>query len=593
MADLLAIISEDRSREVSLAELLADYDSLRGGATTRERRGCGWAEVAVLDHPEPASAGIEPLPGGAGWTAWAGSLSAPGELAAADPAELEGQFALARLSGEGAAATLAVATDPLGLKPLYTARSGGLAYFSTSALALARHLRLAPSRLGVETFLRTGMQFGRETPWEGLERLQPAERVAFAPAGRSTEVYWQPTVDPAVRALGFEDAAAACAERAGAAFAARYGGAEPWCDLTGGFDTRLLALLARRGGVAFRANTVGDAETEDVRIAQELAAAGGWPWQRLDLPGDWAERAPERLGEALAWGDCNLEVLGLSEVLETHRQKAATGTGLLNGAGGEHFRDYPWGQELWAANRSTEVNLDRLLSWRLLGPLDLSPFRTDPTAAVAAGRRLALEERLAPFAGTPNTFQCDLLYALKSTGHGGAYQAAAGAWVHMEIPFYLRSVFGSAISASPRHRNLHRLMRQMMALLDPRLAAIGTETGGPAEPLRAANLPRFAPYAWRRGKRFAYRLRGRVLGESGAPAEANPRQLSRAVAVGRLRDEGRLDPARMRSASLYDPERLEALLASAVTAPATVDWATVGRLVTVELALESVDAGLE
>jgi len=162
----------------------------------------------------------------------------------------------------------------------------------------------------------------------------------------------------------------------------------------------------------------------------------------------------------------------------------------------------------------------------------------------------------------------------------------------MELPFYLKSVFSTAISAAPRHRNFHRLMREMMRLLDPRIAAIQTETGGPAEPLRLGNLHRFAPYPWRRGKRFGARLRGRVLGAGGHDSAPSQRELGRANLVAALRAEGRLDPARMRSAELFDPERLGQLLQAGVDAPAATDWALLGRIVTVELALEAVDAGL-
>jgi hypothetical protein len=138
-------------------------------------------------------------------------------------------------------------------------------------------------------------------------------------------------------------------------------------------------------------------------------------------------------------------------------------------------------------------------------------------------------------------------------------------------------------------------MRAMMGRLDPRIAAIPTETGGPAEPLRPGNLHRFAPYAWRRGARFAVRARGRLpdLGGSEAELRAGPQEAAQSAFVAELRAAGRLDPARMRSASLYDPARLAELLDRAVANPVTVDWSAVGRIVTVELALEAAGAGLE
>lgn len=591
MADLLAIISHDRAVPLAsraLDDLTAAYESLRGPVPSTDAVALEWAAVRVVDRPQPATVGIARE--GEGWTAWAGPLAAP-ELAGATPLDrLDGQFALVRLEPDGR--TLRLATDPLGMKPLFVATAGGCTYASTSALVLARHLRLPPSRPGLEAFLRTGNQFGRQTPWEGAERMLPAQVLSFTPEGRESGLYWQPQIDPEVRRLDFDACADACAEQAATAIAARYRGERPWLDLTGGFDTRLLALLSQRAQLGFITNTSGPEDSEDVRLAREIAAAAGWPWTHLALPGDWAETLPRRIEEAVAWGDCHLDALPLTEVLQGHRRKAEQESMLFNGGGGEHYRDYPWGQELFAAGRSRTVNFDRLLAWRVLGPLDLSVFRQDPTATVAADLRAELEHRVEPFAATPNTFQCDLLYAFKATGHFGAYQSTAGAWIHMEIPFYLKSVFTTAISAAPRHRNYHRLMREMMRRLDPAIAAIQTETGGPAEPLGLRNLHRFAPYPWRRGRRFLSRLQGRVLGAGPSEAEATPLDSARAGLIAGLRGEGRLDPARMRSAALYDPVALERLLGDAVAHPTAVDWTTVGRVVTAELALEAVDAGL-
>jgi asparagine synthetase B (glutamine-hydrolysing) len=590
MADLLAIISHNRSRQVSVGDLLAAHESLRGTVTFSQRVGTDWAEVAVLDRVQPAMTGTDAS--GEGWTAWAGALADP-TRAAAPLSELEGQFALARLAPNGD--ELTVATDPVGMMPLFTATTGELTYFSTSALVLARVLGTPPSRIGVERFLRTGTMFGCSTPWEGVERLQPAEAVVFTPSGSRRETYWQPAVEAEIRSLGFDDCTAVCAERGTEAFGGRYRGSHPWADLTGGFDTRLLTLITQGAGVPFHANTVGDDGHDDVDIAREIAAAAGWSWTRLGLPDDWEEIAPARIDEAVAWGDGQLEALHLCNVIEGHREKALTETMLLNGGGGEQFRDYAWGHELWSANRSTEVHYDRLLAWRVLGPTDLSIFREDPTPAVAAALRAELEHRAEPFADTPNTFQCDLIHALRNTGHFGAYQAVAAGWVHMELPFYLKSVFSTAISAHPRHRQLHRLMRAMDRLLDPRVAAIRTKTGGPAEPIRAANLYRFTPYLWRRGKRFGSRLRGRVMGDGskGEGVVVTERERAFAATIAALRGQGRLDPAQMRSAALFEPAALESVLERAEQAASGVDWSMVGRIVTVELALAAADAGIE
>ena len=165
----------------------------------------------------------------------------------------------------------------------------------------------------------------------------------------------------------------------------------------------------------------------------------------------------------------------------------------------------------------------------------------------------------------------------------------------MELPFYLKSVFTTAISASPAPPQLPppdagddaACSTRRSPRSRPRPAAPPSRCG-------LGNLHRFAPYPWRRGKRFGSRLRGRVIGQGAEPASSRPRELARAAAVAALRGEGRLDPARMRSAALYDPARLDrACSTPADAAPRGVDWTLLGRLVTAELALEAVDAGLD
>jgi hypothetical protein len=589
VADLLAIVSHDPAVPVEQARLdalVSDYEALRGPARAREDASTGWARVCTHRRTSADTAGV--IRNGDDWTAWAGSPSAAARIDG-PLADAAGQFSLVRLHADRG--TVILATDSLGMKPLFVAMSGSSTYASTSALVLARHLGSAPSQLGCETFLHCGFQFGRITPWEGIERMRPAQRVEFSPAGRRTEHYWQPPREAAVAELPLEEAAQLCIER-GVQCLRDLPEEKPWADLTGGFDSRLLALLASRAGLDFTANTVGSEAEEDVRLARRVAATAGWPWVRFGLPGDWRDRLPALTDEALVWGDGHLDALDLAAVMQAHREKSSAATTLLNGGGGEEFRDHPWGHELFAAGRSSRVDYERLLSWRIMLPVDLPPLRQNAAAAVGDAVRKELEWRAQPFTGQRNTFQDDILYAYKMTGHSGAYQAAAGAWIDLEVPFFGRPLLSALMSVPPRHRRFHRLMREMMSRLDPAVAALPTETGGPAEPPRLQNLHRFAPYAWRRGRRFGHRVRARLPqypDRPGGPA-AEP-EAAKAALIGRLRAEGRLDHRTMRSASLYDRRGLAEMLGRAIRTPHGVDWEALGRVVTLELALEVADAG--
>ncbi len=525
MADLLAIVSHDPRAEVAveaLDRLAADHEALRGPQPRSAEASAGRVRVRLLGRPTPTW-GV--AADGAGWTAWAGTLNRRPAAMTAPLEALEGQFSLVRLGADGA--SVEVATDALGMKPLFVAVGEAETHVSTSALVLARHLGARPSLAGIEVFLRGGIQFGRTTQWEGIERLRPAEVRRFdAGGGRPAPATSSlPALQPEIASLSLAEAAELCIERALPALAERYEGERLWVDLTGGFDSRLLSLLVARAGAEPIANTFGGPDDEDVRIARRIALARDWPWTRIGLPEDWPQRLPVEVAGAVAWGDGHLDALPLAGVLAGHREKAATASLLLNGGGGEEFRDHPWGHELWRAGRSTEVDYARLIAWRILLPVDLSALRADPTAAATALLREELEARVAPFAGRPNTFQDDLLYAYKMTGHSGAYQAAAGATIDLEVPFYLRPILLSAISVAPRHRRFHSLMRAMMRATRPRgggAADRDRRPGRAAAPRQPAALRRVRAAAGRALRvprpRPAAELRQRRRAAPGRPA---------------------------------------------------------------------------
>jgi hypothetical protein len=108
---------------------------------------------------------------------------------------------------------------------------------------------------------------------------------------------------------------------------------------------------------------------------------------------------------------------------------------------------------------------------------------------------------------------------------------------------------------------------------------------GPAQPLRLTNAHRFAPYyasaARAVGRKIAERVR------PPAPATPDPSVARRrAQVLRRLREDGALDAATMRSGELFDGARLARLVADAED-PRFARWAPLGRIATLELALRA------
>jgi hypothetical protein len=581
MSALLAVVSHDRRLQVPAEELEAlirAHREIRGPSTAHVASADGWARVACIGEPE-----LDRRSGdGRGWLLAIGAVhTAPSPADRIE--ELDGQFAAAVHDPEHD--RLEIGNDPFGMQPLYVAERSGRTYVATSSLVLARHLRCDPDPLGARLFLRSGNQFGPATHWHGVKRLDPGTLLNFDSGRPAHRTYWRAEVDERVRGMGFRQTVDHCAEVVVATVANRLR-SRPCltADLTGGYDSRLVTAVLNAGALRFEAVTSGEQETVDVRLAREVADAGRFGWRQQRLPERW-ELGPDQLAEAIGWGDGALEALQLSEVLWRQAERSETCGTLVAGGGGEHFGPYPWLQEFAQAGRSRTVHYDRLMRMRVLPPSDLSMVRDASTSDVEEYVRSSLSRRAEPYSDQPNTTQLDAIYAYKSTGHFGAYRSASAAHLRAEIPCYYREVFSAAFSAHHRWRNAHRLHRALIERLQPRMAAVATERGGPAEVLRPSNALRFSPYYLRLGATAVRKVLRRP-----APATRPSDQVQAGYlgAVRRLRADGVLTPGSMRSGALYEPRALEAFVARS-EAPDFTGWSMLGRIATVELTLREVD----
>jgi asparagine synthetase B (glutamine-hydrolysing) len=525
-----------------------------------------------------------------------GTAHDPERTGGSDVEKLDGQFVWARY--DASRRELQVANDPFGMRSLYVAERGGAVYLSTCSLALAAHLGAQPNLRGVNSFLRTGYQFGTLTMWDGIERLEPGTRIRFTAHGTRREIYWAPSVDESVAALDLDAATEHCLRVAHETLTSYYPAGTPraWADLTGGWDSRLATTLLEDARVDFVTNTAGDAGSADVRVAERVARVAGWDWQRFAIPDDWRELMPPLVSLAIGWGDGDLDALQLAEVLWGHLAKARAHSKLLTGGGGEHFRDRAWQQEFFKGGRSRSINYDNYVDMRMLKPLDTSVFAHDPTREVREELRARMRARAAPYSSHLNTTQLDMIAVYKFTGHFGAYLSASVGSIAVDMPYFFKPIFTAAVSTNHRHRSSHRLMRRMLQALNPAVAAVETEAGGPATPMTIRSSYRFAPYYATLARRAVRKIGQRVLSRPVLPAPT-PSNAARASAhhafVATLDDGRALRHEAMRSAPLYLRDPLNALLARAGDPALGGRAALLSRVLTVELALRAVDAAID
>lgn len=576
-------------------------DELRSLARAYER-------IRGESCPDLVGTGTDPTPGPAvaaagaavtsdpsGWTVVHGARhssrvglgdAAPHPVTVGDLTSFDGQYAV--VSHDGRSGTTVVATDRFAAAPLHVAERDGLLYVATSALVLAAHLRPAVDAQRAGAFLVAGYQFGADTHWQGVRRLAPGSCLEVRDGRLTESVYWRPTVDREVEAMSLDDATDHLLEVATRTYRERLSGEKTWIDLTGGYDSRLMALLLERAGVPFVGNTRMSSLGPDLELAQELARLKGWEWEAKPLPPEWPSQVPHELDRSLAAGDARLEVLQLSRVQSIHRGMAERHPRLLSAGGGEHLQYYAWSTELLSPPRAT-ADLGRWVDMIALKPSGPEVAAHGIRAATREAFVSTLRREAQHYADEPSSRQLDACYAFKSGGHFGAYRAADDLDLTAQLPFYFEPLFTAAFSVRRRHRAGFRLMRRMMERLDPAAAALETTRGGPALPMRPSTLHRYLPYYRLLARKGLNKASGQVIGRPLMPlphSYAWPREESDRAAVDHLRERGTLDWDHLRVRPLLSATGVDRLRRSEASA------ATLGRALTLEMALAATDTGL-
>ena len=132
-----------------------------------------------------------------------------------------------------------------------------------------------------------------------------------------------------------------------------------------------------------------------------------------------------------------------------------------------------------------------------------------------------------------------------------------------------------------------------MAQLARNLAALETATGGPAEPWRLSNLPRFAPYYGRIARKAINKMGQKAMGRPIFPARRPVRPVAaHAAVVSHLEKTSDFRYDELRLAPLLRRDAFEELVRGERN-PAVGDATLLGRVITAELGLRETDGTLE
>ena len=404
---------------------------------------------------------------------------------------------------DAVANTWQVTTDHAGLYQIYHDGRGA----STGFLDLLADRGIGPEALRLDKaveYLAHGAIFDTQTLIEGVRRLAYDEVLTLAPdrppaLGKKTlpiapepaDTIVPDTIQDMVRSLE---------------------GRRLSADVTGGFDSRLVACLMREAGATFEAAVSGIPGTPDTEIAKDVAAM-------LDCPFHLSQHDLEDLENGLE--QVFLAGDGLTDPRRFHRDYAnararrARGVEVLvHGGAGEMFKDQFSLQDFpfYGVKR---VNLERFYALRVTPVV----WPRKDFAPEAAKLFDDLPRRtIATFAGlreeTNNATYNRIYFYLRSPDlYGRFYTNYINMGLDVVAPFLDRDVAHAAIRLPPWRSFFTRWHRDVLTAHCPKLAALPTADGYTASSTWAhlpRNLVGYGVYQARRGaKKVSQKLTGK------------------------------------------------------------------------------------
>ncbi len=253
---------------------------------------------------------------------------------------LNGSFALAI----GTGSRISLLLDRMGVYKAFSATDNAVVSSSFLAVA-ASSTSLSADAQGVYEYVFNGATFGETTPVREVRQLDRRVMFEFGCA-----ITARPLVDPPVD--GYDS------QPLGEQVDSMLGILYPWfralgenfgdnidSALSGGYDSRLMLALLRRMRLRPRLHVYGRPGDADVRLAQCIAAGEGIVLEHQDksrrpLPDPRALAEVVRRNFLAFDGTPSDGIFDSGVDLESRQRRAAGGALMLNGGGGEIFRNF-------------------------------------------------------------------------------------------------------------------------------------------------------------------------------------------------------------------------------------------------------------
>jgi hypothetical protein len=282
-------------------------------------------------------------------------------------------------------------------------------------------------------------------------------------------------------------------------------------DLTGGADTRLLAVALSYFGLPFEMATSGRRGFEDVEIGAKVAEVLGrphYPTYHSAEDSDWEE--------LFLRSNAMFDVTKNSRLIQLQHDRKDRGVSLaVSGAAGEFLRETWWLHDFPLYARK-KARLRRLYSLRIASQGLQHSLLAGRYRLMSDSQDERFLELLARYEVTGNTRTYDrIYYCVPLRTWGGSFVTSSADLVKMALPYADRDMFRIGYHMPRLERTFSCFHRKLITRYSPEAASLPTTEGGTS--LSAGAWPLaldFRRYLADRSMRLIKKVGQRALGKT-------------------------------------------------------------------------------
>ncbi|MCX7835632.1 MAG: hypothetical protein N2450_06130 [bacterium] len=367
-------------------------------------------------------------------------------------------------------------------------------FVGTLALALAKHLGLKLNAWGAAHLLMRGTILAPHTMFEGLFRLDMGTLLEFSKNTFQILTYWEPYQTHTDQYKN-KDEVATDTQALILDIFNRLALLDPRmiADLTGGYDSRLVASTLHFLGLPFEVTVNGMDEDPDVKVSMEVSKIMNWKLRfNRQTEGYPTEVTPQLTKQLIYYTNGDIKFNAILRQMSSRLKNSKDFAFHLGGGGLDNIRDFSFGQEYWRIHQVALASVKKQLEYRFYQ--DVSVQKSNFNVNWMDGYNCYLEDRIYNlYTAKPNLKvgqQLDAAFNWRNVASFSSLFISSNAHTMPAIsPLRGRRFFDFSFQIPLKYRIGHDLLCRVQYRMCPRAAMIKTIYGGYAAPLSFKTFP--------------------------------------------------------------------------------------------------------